>query len=1696
MFDYNSMIKRVVEFFPTWSDIRKRHNKSNGGQLLHSIVEESIDIEQALQKYKDFYFLDKYEGHENEVVAFAFIANIGKIDNLGLLNVYYNNIQLPITDNIDDFLASTNNAYYEEGNIYLRTETVNAFESTDITIEYDGSTSDYELTITSVWNIFDEFACFVGLKRQKLETNEELVKRIIYFTKNLPNATEYGLKHSIISELMTIEPDINMDDIIIEGLTPENLQKPYEKFDSLLEMLAEINRDVFKHKRWDLDEWTYDFKSIEYMDHKWDESIGLFQNGIGHDNDLEVVMSSAATKTDANITLYDKSEERLLAYVHNKNINKNINFKLRRYNNIMNSQNIKYRIKASNAVDITNEEIMMSIYEDDNKTEKRYVQDLFKFGSGVVAIDKSKITDSKRYRLEFTPGKEITNMEISKCKVIYKNRHTKEIVETRNLLKQAPGFILNAEGALINTSIKKAIKSVNNMNTIDGLSDGVDGITLAPNRNTGQGSVSVSGLGMNFLRIDKGFNMSNLPKDKIRLNAYAFWKDDAITFRHDVYEERTVDISIEANALSFDILDDCSLDLFVDIDGQAKYEKITGPITYSIPVSEKPRPVKIKIISTENKAARVGNFKYSSHEISYKLQYGDLLTTSDGQMMLPNFSQNSLIISLKANSGSEPFIKGIYIGADINKSIYRTEIIPHITDCDRIFEVTTNCLVNLLETDSYGTVLNTLENYEPVTSYRATENNAWIRLNLDEYSQILSLKPSIGSTEIISESGKQYYNIKLNNGDTVTSISIAGIKSSPAREVYLHEMIRTYIPTFDISRDKIYCSKISDGLVISHNDPEDQYVAIIKIKNNIFEGINASKYKFTKLPDWLGVIFGSSDNQIQSYETTKQFEYISFYPAQATIHQAINEYDMFVNEMRGIKVVNNFAPAIDMSQMMFYIVEPFNNDEIKVNVKFSTKYDNDKNFSVLNNWCLGLEDIAIKTESDLSNVANYDISDFDIDEEILLSKYININPSYTLSNNSVVYTDRCIVIPPEGMEVEYKTYDGSQELSELIKSEEILIEEDGFNKLEYSNIDDILYIGTEPYSGNNTILYDDYKLLKDEGIIVWTDNELIRSGQKIFMRYVIKKPVALVYTTDALYKEIGYMVDAYNEIGKVTLNDMQAGQRFDLRNIENFADVDLVHVLCLEPSFEAQLTDTIIRFRKVAEQDSLMVKTGYYYINGKEYYLFSNKDFLGIDKPNFIDTKNIEVSGGEITLVKETNNFVRNSEMLLKGMNELYNFNASENLTYGISKLNSLTACDTFNGWYSFGTKIYLKDGLNGLGLAFAPYIDNGYAYIEITDYITNNSMISFWADETLSVYIGKEAKYRGLSFPRAINIQIDSEIKRQSSDNIRSVKLQKEEDVKYYLVVKEHGTIDDIVITEDEHDIYSLHTKNIDKLGLNIKESKTEGSKFRISIPNNKHAVSSGASLASDGSITMTSNVDWGLTTLKSYETRADFMTCSLTNVSLENEYIYTTSKEGAIETDPIFLSNPLAIKRLFFKINNINFENMKDIKVTIVVSNTKDGIYTPCTFFNNNYGFVYGDYLGKYIKIKLEIPKNKVIDNFVLFAEYKSDGTNYPKALTPSSGELLSKVFDAQETSNYRTRSIKIDKVSNISDVEISIRAARDEYSADVWLPWKTIEIDENLKIVTPATFESARFFQVKVKLKTRDAYIKFKYLDIEVM
>lgn len=116
------------------------------------------------------------------------------------------------------------------------------------------------------------------------------------------------------------------------------------------------------------------------------------------------------------------------------------------------------------------------------------------------------------------------------------------------------------------------------------------------------------------------------------------------------------------------------------------------------------------------------------------------------------------------------------------------------------------------------------------------------------------------------------------------------------------------------------------------------------------------------------------------------------------------------------------------------------------------------------------------------------------------------------------------------------------------------------------------------------------------------------------------------------------------------------------------------------------------------------------------------------------------------------------------------------------------------------------------------------------------------------------------------------------------------------------------------------------------------------------------------------------------------------------------------------------------------------------ILSSNTRNGDFVPINSFNDNYGFVYGDALLKYIKLKIVIPESKYINNFGIYIEYCSTEDNYPKLFTPTSGEIITKIYDTQYSNDYKIRDISIDSISNINDVEIYVQSSKDDYSADV--------------------------------------------------
>lgn len=1707
MFDYEKMIKRAINFFPTWSDIRKRYSKSTGGKLLGTVTEQSLDIEKAIQEYIDSYFLDRIEGHN--IVAFSYMATTGIIKNIDNVRVVYNKTDYTLTTNIDEFLNATEDylSYYENGKVYIREEVYTG--NNTITIYIDNDYLDYDLNRIHIWNIYDEFACFIGMERHEGESNEDLYRRMIYFNQNKPSGSETGLKNAIMSELMIDCPDLKLEDIKIQSVDAINLRKAYKGYNELLDLLNEINRDVYRWKRWDLDEWQYDFKSIEYLPYKWDEALTKWQNGIGHGDNLQVVLSNNVNSTNADITLYSKDKETLNAYIRNKEIYKNVKLIFQKYNQNLNSVNVKYRLKAAPIKLVDPAALKLSIYSSTETTETLKIQDVYKLGTNITRTDGSKLTDAYRYRLQFIPKNDNYNMEIYRATVSYRNKTTKAILKTESLLKDGNGFKLNSFGNLISTSVNKTINNTSNMVESNHLTNVNEGFTIRDGYTNGSGTVNINGYGNQTITFISNCDMTEIPRSEIKTEG-CLWRDNELVLRTDYDSYRKITIEIKANKFSFTLNTDTTLDFYMFDYDENKYvsHSISGAGTvFETEETLAPRKIKMYLKLKNVEDISLGNFMYNNYTIKLRTANGALtaIENNDRTFILPDYIQNKLYIELRTASSEAPIINSMFIGSDVLNNTYTTGPISYMNNYDRILDIDCNCNCTLIKYDSNDIEIERIENYVSSSYYKAIDNDAFIRLNLDDWDEIYSVISETGAIDLVEESGQYYYNLLLSNGEIATSITVNGVKHTDPTVVSMLDVLKSQFGGFDITTNKVYCSKLANGLIVSTGTNTTDF-EIFKISSDFFKRKNAVKYIFEDIPSDINVIWGTDSILVDGFSNTHDFDYISFYPVNSIISTALNEYNLFLNEMKEIPLVNNFSPLIDTSSLNFYTVEPYISTD-PVNIRFYP-FDKQLEFDELKDWSVGIKDLYIKYDADLFNTEAYEIQETSIVNRMKLSNYMEIADVYNLSDNSVLYTQQYVVKPPDNAEIIYKTYDGTDDTADLM-IDEIIDVDNYFSKLRYANIDRIIQL-TEYYNYTDYDAYEDYRLINEQGIIVWPEYE--RDKEKkitVHIKYTVKKPIALVYTEDALYEAISYVVDAYKELSTYTIFNMENGSKYDLCNLEEFKDCDLVYVNCSEPSFESIMVDSYLKFNKFAEENTILVKTGYYYVNGKEYYLFSNDGTLDINTYTGLNAVNTKLRNAEIETYKATDNYVRNSAMNLRGMNNLYGFNYNKETLYGVSNFGKYTACNSFNEWNTFGSRLSLVSDLenyvlNDVALEFNFEEEWGYAYIDITDYLYDGiSYIGFLA-YGLDVYIGIERPYMGVKFNRALNIEIGGPIK--SSSYIYTCELKPEDKCRYYLVVKQnkysaydHKVLDDIIITDDKDKLYSstVHMKNLDILGLNIANQKTESTCYRMHIKSNKYCENKGASLCSDGCIKTTSNIDWGLTVLAKYETKEDFATCELDNLILTNNYVQAShTGYGYLTTQPIYIENPNTVKRLFYKLNNINTKEMTGLRFALYTSNTKDGTYSPNKYENSNYGYMDNKNLGMYIKVKIAIPAGKVLDNLILFAEYKSNKDNTLMAPTCERGELISYVFDTQENLSYKVKSISLNDISNINDVKLYVRASSDKYSADVWGDWKQINFGVDGKITNTVKWNSARFFQIKVLINNRDGYIDLNYIDLEVI
>ena len=1693
------LISKMKIHFPRWMDIRRKIKTSSGGQLLCSIAEEISEISGAIEDYKRDFFIDKYIGREEEVTTYIYRYHIGitEIESIKIISPEGHSL----TDDEKEFHANEDMVYYNEGFLYTKKEWIGLEYSID---NYNSVAIPEKI---HVWNIFDEFAAFVGLRRFQWESNLELLNRILAFANNRANSSEDGIKNAILNNLINIDNSLTADDILIERPTPENLNKYYDEFETVLEHLANINRDVYRTKRWDLDTWNFEIKSVDYIPHAWDVILKLYSNGVGFEDDLKVEIVDSDMSTDATIYFYKRTLEYINSYIKNNSIKETVKLDLVKHSNELSPINVKYRINATELEVLNPSNIFAESYDYKVGEINQTVNDLFDEQvndyNDIDIIDTSILDSSKRYKLRFKSLEELKEMSINKLYILNTKNN-----KTRSIIVDKPGFERTVENGIRCSLTKKYISEKYHFSNIKNAHKEIEGFVIS---NVQEPTCLESYIdACHNEPIYYEYECEEIPVLFHNIEKVNCYIQNNSIISDTVTGEKYIALNINANSFSCNIHGPNKI--IYSVDGNTPKtltNEINDTHNFSIGKYDMPKSISVKIILNPvgNMQCAVTDIMYSKYEFEVTTDKGPIVEIS-GQKRLPNFMYNTLKVNMKTYTGFSPVLKYIYIGTKVENITYGDiDIIPE--DGDIIVMDKSNCVAELetytrfiqedTENEEADFRLDSIDlDYTASKIIVGKSNESYIEINLDNFKEYKNIYAERCIFEAITYGSQVKNIIKIPNGVHLKEVSITG----EYEKLIFKETLELILSRRGYSSNNYTFSvaKTNDNIIIRNIETDN--VNMLQLRREDLISYNAAKIKFVMNRDDIQTIFvesGVNKTSDIANECDTNFNLISFYPTATKIYKAINEYNVISPTTVVPQIINTFDNdyIIYNEKTLYYTIESLNED-------FDVSFNKD---GMLRTYSIDSNPIQI-TKKDMNNLL-FDFESITVTYDSIIGNTIDIPESFTM-NKEKIETSKYI-IKNDDLDILYlNKYSDKLHERDYVQTEIITVTDVKCNKLKYCNINEIeeIYLNTDE---TDLVEGIDYSIKFKEGIIHWYDSESINKGAKIFIRYNINKPKYIRLTLEQLYQKVNFSTNAYELLGTVDLYAINNNDSFNLSMYKEYDESDLISVKCSNIGFEATVKGASLTFEKNLKNNTVAVKSGYYYLDGDEYFLFADENRNNIEQIDNLYFFNVTKENKKLYFNQTTSNMVSNSALKSNANGVIFNLDCKDKNIKGISNINSITTCENFNHWKSVGMNMSIVKGLNGLGIKFESIKSfEGYSYLDISKHIPTDDkryVISFYMNGTGSAYLGEERKI--YSQVNEFNKQSIIEAKVQAvesliEDNIYEIEFLNSNAKKHYLIVKGNVTVDDIIVQpKDEYSI-DYHTKNISYLNLDIVENIYANFETRLYLDDTEGAIFDGTEFKDD-CIVNSSYIDWGFTKTHEIYSYEQYKKCELENVDLiqhnNNCYVKTSESSGQLTTESIYIGNINTIKNIMFKINDVMFDNMKNFKVRVLTSSNAVTGFKEISVHLDNIGSINAEYLSSYIKLIVEMPQNKVINNIELYTEYLSDDVYNPPEVPVVSGSYVSKVLDAQYNTRFLVKNLGYELINvDFTNVVFSIRASKENTENTVWTDWKQLKFlkneEGNYYLDNRIVFEDYRYFQFRTILKGVNASVKIKNLDLEVI
>lgn len=1670
MLTKSALLDKMVSHFSKWMDIRRKPNTSNGGKLLGAIAEEASLLQAKIDEYVDMHFLENNIDQKDLILSHVYILNLGstQIDLLSIVEP-----SLKITDDLKLFYSGDNYAYLQNGYIIIKEKDLTTKEVIYIYKTYKQSGTP---ELLKIWNIFDEFALYVGITRYDLpivESNEDLIKRILISRQGKINSSKTGLKYALYSALSNLMEDVDINDITIENPSVDNILEITSNDQAVIDEVAAINKDVARAKKWDLDYWNHDLKSLDYLPHTWDYTLSKTANGIGDNDDLKPVLLYREEKITTHIDMYKKDDETITTYIKKNPIDVPITLKLVKPSNAISPIDIDFKITACHLTDVTT--YNLGVKYSTTKHIERYFnishflnEKALSPGQNYTILDNRKLS-AGRYNLIVHSRTDYEGFKIHKLTIGATN-HIRETEDT---------YLSN--GSLYIKSERFFGNKTYHFNNVKNFENSAQGLQLMASEKEA------------YLELP----LKNMQNEKFKINVFCpvievenkFIQHNFMNEQNGTYTsyhpQSSLTLQLEANYVEARVKGNSFVKAYKD--NILIYSRFTtDDEIVNIPQYETPHLIKIVISCVTSNSVTISNLKYNSYSLSYTTAYG-LISLVENGYTLPDYSENLLSVSLSTNTETLPTIRGIHIGASTSEAFFETGIFT--LDSEKELDIDMEgARITLERYDQTGTVLiEIVDDYKAVLQIKALKTFE-LDLDLSGYSEISQFYCENGLLKTYNVNGEVAYTLKIYEGAVIDEIFLAAEKKGNIQTIYFNTLFDIK-PSID---EKLYIANLYPGLIIKReqgieliNLSEDRRSREIFDDQGDYEIINYTKATIdgtlpnTPFNSYFELYENGKTSIYTSHRASGRVTNFYFKNKDVTEFIAYNKLYGFEKQINNVKIVNTFYPFLP-EQLLFYKLDSLGGNKVA--------FRKNNIFEENNIYSVGINNVNILTTFNVETMIDNEV--IYLSKNITASKLLDFDNFTTTNENNSIDLSEYMIYPLDGEIVHYTNIpsDHFEEYPDYFFTQTVTVENDRFNKLYHCNIDHIVSV----IINNSKLDKEHYFLIQNLGIIEWKENIISSiSGNKATIIYQFKKPEVLELTNDKLYKQVLTDVEAYKLIKSTEAYvDFSASSVISFEQDASFAEADWILVTFDVPGYGADVMDNYIKIKKTIYSKDLAVQTGYYYLDNNEHYMFSGDIQDDIVTSNDITYSNINAKD-YLELFAYNENQLLNSSFKTSILKTVYesNFKGFK----PVSALGYLSACDTFNSWLLKGMTLSFTKGLNGQALSFHSQFLNGYGFLDLTDYLDELEeymQISFYTSG-LSVYLGEEDKYKETNY-RLMNLVSLQCISTEASNNIVTHYFKGSKLKNYYLIVTGEGVLDDLILANANEEI--SHEKNIDKLKLDLKETNSPLIN-RVAFNRLRNKKSQGAFINHNGIIETQKNVDWSITKIKSFYSDLDWHGCSLQECEVIENAIIGCSDSSKIILPVIEIKNKEAINQLFVKINQIPFPNMSNLKVTIYGSNNYSDNYIKISNSTShritlaNETDMASSKIYQFIKIEIDLYEGQILDSVEIYANYVSHAN---LRLTSSPSKVyLSEVYDFYIQDEYCLNDFNYSNIELPSMISIYYRTAKDGSNQTIFSEWASISLTEKFD---PISLGYIRYLQFKVVLADAEASIKINYFDVK--